>query len=129
MATADALDSLKAEVRWCIDRCLDPMIKNRLQAALDAYLDAPAVRPMEPAGFASPSSKMRVCDLVFLAGTSHAEALIKLNIHGSKNTAYATLPRKYSVVNRTDQGLDRIVVLDVHLDHYDLRLKPGKRTW
>lgn len=129
MATVDALDDLIAVVRWCADRSFDPMIANKLQAAVDAYLAAPAARPMEPAGFASPSSKMRVCDLVFLAGASHAEALIKLNIHGSKNTAYATLPRKYGVVNRIDQGLDRIVVLDVHLDRYDLRLKPGKRTW
>lgn len=29
-------DSLIVTVRWCIDRCLDPMIKNKLQEALGA---------------------------------------------------------------------------------------------
>lgn len=123
------IDELIDTVRWCIERSLDPMIKNNLQDALDKYLAAPSVEIPEPAGFASPSSRMRVCDLVYLAGSTHAEALIKLNLHGSRNTAYETIPRKYSAVSRTNQGLDRVIVLDVHLDRYDLRLKPGKRTW
>lgn len=123
------IDDLLNNVRWCMERSLDPMIKSKLEDALDKYLAAPSVEIPEPAGFASPSSRMRVCDLVYLAGSSHAEALIKLNLHGSRNTAYEMIPRKYSAVTRTDQGTDRVIVLDVHLGRYDLRLKPGKRTW
>lgn len=123
-----AADDLIETVHWCIGRSLDPMITNMLQAAVDAYLDAPAPSLVEPAGFSS-RNRMRVCDLSFMAGASHQTAQIKLNLHGSRNTAYETIPRKYSAVSRTDQGLDRVVVLDVHLDRYDLRLKPGKRTW
>ena len=41
-------DDLTAAVRWCADRSLDPMIKNKLQQALDAFAAAPAVNGPVP---------------------------------------------------------------------------------
>lgn len=36
------IDDLIATVRWCIDRSLDPMIKNKLQEAVDKATATPA---------------------------------------------------------------------------------------
>ena len=127
---ASSADTLRETVQWCIDRCLDPMIKNKLEAALaaDDQARATGVILQTPQG-RSRSQRMTVADLAFYAGQSHADAQIKLNIHGTKQSAYEYIPNRFASVALSTNEAGNVVVLDVNLERYDLKLKPGKRTW
>ena len=127
-------DALIDTVRWCIGRSLDPMITAKLQDALDQYLAsdeqerATGALRQTPQGL-SRNPRMTVADLVFYAGGGHQNAQIKLNIHGSKNSAYEYIPNRFASVALSTNEAGRVVVLNVNLGRYDLKLKPGKRTW